>query len=512
MKNILLSLFLFLTTLYLTAQAPSIEWQKSLGGSEFDAAYSIQQTTDGGYIVAGESYSTNGDVTGNHGDYDYWVVKLSTTGVIEWQKSLGGSGYDVGWNIQQTTDGGYIVIGYANSTDGDVMGNHGDFDYWVVKLSSTGSIEWQKSLGGSGEDRGYSIQQTTDGGYIVAGQSASTNGDVTGNHGGNDYWVVKLSSTGSIIWQKSLGGTGSDVGRSIQQTTDGGYIVAGTSNSIDGDVTGNHGDFDYWVVKLSSTGAIIWQKTLGGTGSDNAYSIRQTTDGGYVVAGTSNSNDGDVTGNHGDFDYWIVKLSSTGSIIWQKSLGGSGIDWATSSQQTTDGGYIVIGGSNSIDGDITASLGINDYWVVKLSSTGSITWQKSLGGSRNDVGWSIQQRTDGGFIIAGTSDSNDGDVTGNNGNSDYWVIKLSASVGVNEINVFNEFSVYPNPTSSQIKLKVKTDLIGAVYTIYDNMGKVVKSGKVKTENTIIELDDLSNGIYLLNVGGNSQQTFKVIKN
>jgi len=454
MKNILLSLFLFLTTLYLTAQAPSIEWQKSLGGSEFDAAYSIQQTTDGGYIVAGESYSTNGDVTGNHGDYDYWVVKLSTTGVIE----------------------------------------------------------WQKSLGGSGEDRGYSIQQTTDGGYIVAGQSASTNGDVTGNHGGNDYWVVKLSSTGSIIWQKSLGGTGSDVGRSIQQTTDGGYIVAGTSNSIDGDVTGNHGDFDYWVVKLSSTGAIIWQKTLGGTGSDNAYSIRQTTDGGYVVAGTSNSNDGDVTGNHGDFDYWIVKLSSTGSIIWQKSLGGSGIDWATSSQQTTDGGYIVIGGSNSIDGDITASLGINDYWVVKLSSTGSITWQKSLGGSRNDVGWSIQQRTDGGFIIAGTSDSNDGDVTGNNGNSDYWVIKLSASVGVNEINVFNEFSVYPNPTSSQIKLKVKTDLIGAVYTIYDNMGKVVKSGKVKTENTIIELDDLSNGIYLLNVGGNSQQTFKVIKN
>ena len=316
----------------------------------------------------------------------------------------------------------------------------------------------------------------------------------------------------SIEWQKSLGGSGSDIGRSIQQTTDGGYIVVGESNSTNGDVTGNHGDFDYWVVKLSSTGAIIWQKTLGGTGSDNAYSIRQTTDGGYVVAGTSNSNDGDVTGNHGDFDYWIVKLSSTGSIIWQKSLGGSGIDWATSSQQTTDGGYIVIGGSNSIDGDITASLGINDYWVVKLSSTGSITWQKSLGGSRNDVGWSIQQRTDGGFIIAGTSDSNDGDVTGNNGNSDYWVIKLSASVGVNEINVFNEFSVYPNPTSSQIKLKVKTDLIGAVYTIYDNMGKVVKSGKVKTENTIIELDDLSNGIYLLNVGGNSQQTFKVIKN
>jgi len=512
MKNILLSLFLFLTTLYLTAQALSIEWQKSLGGSEFDAAYSIQQTTDGGYIVAGESYSTNGDVTGNHGDYDYWVVKLSTTGVIEWQKSLGGSGYDVGWNIQQTTDGGYIVIGYANSTDGDVMGNHGDFDYWVVKLSSTGSIEWQKSLGGSGEDRGYSIQQTTDGGYIVAGQSASTNGDVTGNHGGNDYWVVKLSSTGSIIWQKSLGGTGSDVGRSIQQTTDGGYIVAGTSNSIDGDVTGNHGDFDYWVVKLSSTGAIIWQKTLGGTGSDNAYSIRQTTDGGYVVAGTSNSNDGDVTGNHGDFDYWIVKLSSTGSIIWQKSLGGSGIDWATSSQQTTDGGYIVIGGSNSIDGDITASLGINDYWVVKLSSTGSITWQKSLGGSRNDVGWSIQQRTDGGFIIAGTSDSNDGDVTGNNGNSDYWVIKLSASVGVNEINVFNEFNVYPSPTSSQITLKVNANLVGAVYTIYDNMGKVVMSGKINTENTVIELDNLSNGIYLFTIGENSQQTFKVIKN
>ncbi|MDR0793182.1 MAG: T9SS type A sorting domain-containing protein [Chitinophagaceae bacterium] len=411
------------------AQAPAIQWQKSLGGSAFDNAYSVQQTTDGGYIVAGYSKSNNdGDVSGNHGNFDYWIVKLDNTGAIQWQKSLGGSSDDQAMSIQQTTDGGYIVAGISRSNDGDVSGNHGgDGDYWVVKLDNTGAIQWQKSLGGSGDDWAYSVQQTTDGGYIVAGVSNSNDGDVIDNHDNNaDYWIVKLDNTGAIQWQESLGGSGYDGAQSIQQTTDGGYIVAGYSSSNNGNVSGNHGSDDYWIVKLNNTGAIQWQESLGGSGDDEAYSIQQTTDGGYIVAGYSWSNDGNVSGNHGIDDYWIVKLNNTGDIQWQKSLGGSSFEWANSIQQTTDGGYIVAGESSSNNGDVTGNHGGNDYWVVKLDNTGAMQWQKSLGSSAYDEeAYSIQQTTDGGYIVVGNSGSNDGDVTGNHGNADFWVVKLA---------------------------------------------------------------------------------------
>ncbi len=252
---------------------------------------------DGGYIVAGKSSSNDGDVTNHHGSIgsmDYWVVKLDSTGTIQWQKCLGGTYGEVGYSIQQTDDDGYIVAGYSSSNDGDVTNNHGSVDYWVVKLDSLGTIQWQKCLGGSRDEEGYSIQQTADGGYIVAGSTYSKDGDVTNNHGKSDYWVVKLDSTGTIQWQKCLGGTHDDEALSIQQTADGGYIVAGDSGSNDGDVTNNHGKTDYWIVKLDSTGIIQWQKCLGGSSYDEALSIQQTADGGYIVAGGTESHDGDV--------------------------------------------------------------------------------------------------------------------------------------------------------------------------------------------------------------------------
>lgn len=501
MKKLTLFLAVNLFLIQTNAQAPDIEWQKSLGGSVHDQAYSIQQTTDGGYIVAGFSYSNDGDVSGNHGDADYWVAKLNSIGNIEWQKSFGGSDYDETYSIQQTTDGGYIVAGYSKSNDGDVTGHHGSFysDYWIVKLDNTGNIQWQKSLGGSISDWVYSIQQTTDGGYIVAGSSNSNNGDVTGNHGGYDYWVVKLYSTGNIEWQKSLGGSDDEWAESIQQTTDGGYIVAGYTNSNDGDVTGNHGGYgyDYWIVKLDNSGNIEWEKSLGGSGNDYANSIQQTTDGGYIVAGFSDSNDGDVTGNHGHWDYWIVKLDSTGSIQWQKSLGGSAYDYAYSIQQTADGGYIVAGDSDSNNGDVSGNHGQLDYWIVKLNSCGNILWQKSLGGSSGDYARSIQQTTDGGYIVAGFSESNDGDVTGNHGITDYWIVKLGPdNLSTNEINRKDNFSIYPNPVKDILTIEgiaPNTRLI-----ITDLTGKTILSTTVKSRIESIDVSGLPVGVYFIN--------------
>ena len=328
-------------------QAPGIEWQKCLGGSSFDYGSSIEQTSDGGYIVSGGSYSIDGNVTGNHGSQDSWVVKLDKSGEVVWQKCLGGSSSDYGGSIKQTSDGGYIVAGFSNSNDGNVTGNHGSQDSWVVKLDESGDVVWQKCLGGSSSDYVHNIEQTSDGGYIVVGFSNSNDGNVTGNHGGKDSWVVKLDTSGNVVWQKCLGGSSSDFGSSIEQTSDGGYIVAGGSNSTDGNVTGNHGSQDSWVVKLDTSGDVVWQKCLGGSSSESANSIEQTSDGGYIVSGYSNSNDGNVTGNHGSQDSWVVKLDKSGDVVWQKCLGGSSIDYGNGIKQTSDGGYIVAGYSGS---------------------------------------------------------------------------------------------------------------------------------------------------------------------
>jgi len=410
---------------HLTASVPQIVWQKCLGGSRLDEANSVQQTADGGCIVAGDTNSTDGDVSGNRGARDAWLVKLDSVSTIQWQKCLGGSRYDEANSVQQTTDG-YIVAGDTNSNDDDVSGNHGNYDAWVVKLDSVSTIQWQKCLGGSRYDYAINIQQTTDGGYIVAGLTNSTNGDVSGNHGNYDAWVVKLDSVGNIQWQKCLGGSHNEEANSVQQTADRGYIVVGDTNSTDGDVSGNHGNYDAWVVKLDSAGNIKWQKCLGGSRYDEANSVQQTADGGYIVAGDTNSIDGNVKGNHGNYDSWVVKLDKVGNIRWQKCLGGSRNEEAISIQQITDKGYIVAGDTNSTDGDVSGNHGDYDSWVVKLDSIGHIQWQKCMGGSAYDDSWSARQTTDGRYIAAGLTFSNDGDVSGNHGNGDAWAVKLDA--------------------------------------------------------------------------------------
>ncbi len=478
--------------------------------------------------MAGYSSSYNGDVSGNHDSTDVWVVKLNSSGNIQWQKCLGGTMADYGYSIQQTTDGGYILIGTTDSNNGDVSGNHGCSDVWVVKLNSGGNIQWQKCLGGTSFDYGFSIQQTTDGGYILTGQTDSNNGDVSGIHFNNpnyqtpDVWLVKLSSTGAIQWQKCLGGSSSDSGSSIEQTIDGGYIVVGSTSSINGDVIGNHFQFtsDVWVVKLGSTGAIQWQKCLGGTKTDFGNSILQTLDGGYIVAGGTDSNDGDALGNHqttgggGIYDAWVVKLSSAGNIQWQKCLGGGYIEKAFSIQQTADGGYIVLGGAGSDNGDVIGNHGpgfeMSDAWTVKLNSTGEIQWQKCLGGSGYECGYSINQVVDGGYILTGRTQSNDGDVSGNHGKKDSWVVKLSSVITSTGqiITSTKNLQISPNPATSSIILKSITSMVGKTYEVFNVQGKTVLSGRISAEEMQLFTEGLPVGIYTILTEG---QAAKLVK-
>jgi hypothetical protein len=240
--------------------APVIEWQKCLGGSWDDYATSVQQTFDGGFIVTGWTYSTDGLVTGNHGACDVWVVKMDAAGNPQWEKTYGGSGSDFAYYILQSADSGYIVAGISTSTDGDLTENKGLDDVWVLKLDATGNIEWQRSLGGSNYDDAYSVIETPGGGFVFAARSASSDGDVSTNHGGYDYWIFKLDGVGNLMWEKSFGGTHDDKAHSIDIAAANGFIISGYSDSDDGDLTENHGLIDYWVIKLDSNGNLLWQK------------------------------------------------------------------------------------------------------------------------------------------------------------------------------------------------------------------------------------------------------------
>jgi PKD repeat protein len=410
--------------------APSVVWQKCLGGSSLDVTGAIHQTADGGYVVAGVTNSTGGGIPERHSEYDVWVMRLDATGGPVWQRCLGGSQDDVPTAVQQTTDGGYVVAGQTRSNDGDVSGNHGSEDAWVVKLDATGDLLWQRCLGGSYYDVALAVQQTVDGGYVVAGGTCSNDGDVTGNHGSEDAWVVKLDATGAVVWQRCLGGTVGDWARAVRQTSDGGYIVAGCTYSTDGDLaglTGYPGLCDFWVVKLDATGELLWQRTPGASYGADAYAVQQTPDGEYIVAGWTVSTDGNVTGHHGSEDYWVVKLNATGELLWQTCLGGSDDDEARAISLTSDGGYILVGQTSSNDGDVTGNHGRTDIWMVKLNGAGDLLWQKCLGGSNDEGAGGVQQTADGGYIVAGYTESTDGDVTGYLGGlADGWIVKSSA--------------------------------------------------------------------------------------
>jgi hypothetical protein len=492
MKNLLFILF----SINCLAQVPTIEWQKSFGGSDSDYGYSIKQTNDGGYITVGATKSNDAITPGNHhGNYDVYVIKTNNSGNVEWQKTIGGSGYDVGISVIQTLDNGYIISGYTSSNDGDISLNHGLFDSLVIKLDALGNIAWLKTYGGSQNDYAYTIIQTNDGGYMIAGNSNSNDNQVSINKGLLDGWVVKLDALGTIEWEKTFGGTNIEYINSILQTTDNGYIFVGHTYSNDGDVTQNQGNCDAWIVKLNPNGIIEWQKTYGGNEVDFLYAIQQTPDGGYISCGQTESSNGDLSINRGISDAWVLKLNSIGNITWNSTYGGSSDDSLASIIQTPNGDYIMSGATNSNDIDITTNNGESDGWIVKISSIGNLIWQKTLGGSALDGINAMVKTTDNGFSCIGYAFSNNGDVTLNHGSSDLWIIKFAPESLTNNIFQSDKIYLFPNPTTSVLNLQTaQLDVIDKI-CIIDIFGKIIElttqsSNQIKTQN-------LASGTYFI---------------
>lgn len=423
-----LILFYFIISfINVQAQSPSIQWQKTLGGTTEDVGFIISNTSDSGFVSGGVIRSNDGNVTGQHGAWDLWVVKQSKTGVLQWQKALGGSRDERGTIVFQTQDGGFLVGGTTASNNGNVSGNHGGFDIWIIKLTASGAIQWQKALGGSNNENLVSLKQNSNGEIFIGGTTYSSNGNVTGFHGTSDFWVIKLSGTGTLLWQKTLGGSGEEIANQLQITSDGGCVIAGTTSSVNGDVTDYQGGVrDYWIVKLSASGTLQWEKTLGGSGDEMRIGI-QVTSSGFIIGGRTTSTDGDVIGNHGFTDLWIVKLNNSGEVLWKKTMGGTEFEEFYTINQTSDKGFIIGAGTYSNNGDVTGNHGGEDIWIIKLDSNGVKKWSHVTGSSSTDWVHFVQQTKDGGYIINGIAQANNGDVSGFHGKVDIWAVKLDAS-------------------------------------------------------------------------------------
>jgi hypothetical protein len=414
-------------------------WDKTFGGNDRDEPYAgIVPASGGGYLVGGFSKSNvSGDKSENgRGNEDFWVIKINSNGTKQWDRTYGGIGVDVMTSIVATSDGGFLLGGYSNSDASREKSenSYGSFDYWLVKIDANGQKQWDKTLGGGADDILTGIGLAPDGGFVLGGSSSSSSSGLKSenNRGISDYWAVKISATGQKQWDRTFGGTGSQSMTTLAIVSDGGILLGGWSTSnVSGDKSENsRGGWDYWIVKLSGNGQKQWDRTFGGGQDDILEVILPTTDSGFLLGGTSPSNNsGDKSeSNRGGADFWLVKINSNGQKSVDKTFGGAGIDEMCSIIATSEGGFLLSGSStsNSFGEKSENSRGSKDFWILKINSNNEKQWDKTFGGVGDDNRPKIIPTLEGGFILGGYSDSN---ISGekseiSRGSRDYWIIKM----------------------------------------------------------------------------------------
>jgi hypothetical protein len=418
-----------------------LDWSKTIGGSSEESTNSVVATSDGGILILGYTNSYDGDIVKSHDLVDVLLTKVDANGNLIWTKTIGGSLNDYGMSIIASTDGNYVIAGYSASSNGDVPGNVGQHDFYIAKITEQGNIIWSKNYGFSGHDHAHKIIQTKDGGFFIAGfadysgidESGGTQDNGAGHeighknvlHGVGEYLGVKLDSNGEFLWYRYFGGTQNDRVNDIVEAEDGGIIMVGYSESSDFDVAHNKGSYDYWVIKIHSNGNLHWKENYGGSGIDQAYGITKTGNNSYLIVGRSNSSDGQVKNAKGNFDGWVIHINDHGHLIWEKSFGGESFDVATTIKKISNGNFVVVGNSRG-SFDEKPNNGQNDFWLFEIDNkaNSNIYWQKTFGGSNIDVATDFYQTSKKELIVVGESQSNNQDVPSNKGGNDLWVIKL----------------------------------------------------------------------------------------
>ena len=471
---------------------PTIEWQKRYGGTSGDWADHLIQNPDGSHLLVGSTMSNDGNVSGNKGMTDGWVVKIDAQGDIIWKKCYGGSSLDGLTNGIRLPDGGYVLVGSSLSNNGDVTGNRGGGDAWVIRIDSVGTRVWTKCFGGSGYDRAESIIQTLDGGFLVTAYTNSTNGDGIGNHGEQDALILKLATNGTPQWKKVLGGISFDGLGFPVQNADSSYTVAGYKNALN----------FAWVVGLSKTGDQLWENNFGGTGGNEIGAIIKDSTGGYFLGGTVRYNS-NLPGFHGGADYWVVKIDEDREVVWQKCYGGNDEDEFKTMKLLPNGSLLLMGTTKSIDGDLAGLNGA--AWIVNINALGEIVWSQTMGVStvNNDRLFAATIHPTLGFVmLAGALSSNASNLPPPLGPSegDFWLVKLASFTTANHPSVIPSFaSVYPNPVDRVLHIDSPepvqvelTDLMGRALL---NLTTSAFSSHSKSMD--IEVSHLPTGLYHL---------------
>jgi hypothetical protein len=435
-----IAVFLLLPLVLACAESPpQVVWQRSYGGTNADNNAGVLLTSDGQFVLTGNTFSgaTGNKTSPKAGDYDGWVFGIDANGNKLWDFSYGGTNTDGLATIRQTTNGDFIAVAFSTSkaSGNKTSTNYGSFDGWLIRFDTNGTKVWDKDFGGTGIDLLGNLLLTEDGGCIAGGGtwSAFSGNRTTTNYGVQDGWLLRLDSLGNTIWETNLGGAGFDAVARVRPTSDGGYILGNGSDSAPGatKTSANYGGTDFWIVKLNSSGIKEWEKSYGGTFSEDLDDVIPTADGGYIVGGDSSSG---VSGNKtstkfGGSDFWLIKLDSAGDKVWEKTFGGGTNDELETLLITSDGGYLLAGTSQSdVSGNKTsANYGGQDYWLVKTDADGNKLWEMSLGGTLDDGLDDVQPLAGGGYLLTGTSRSH---VSGNKtvdtfGSADFWVVKLA---------------------------------------------------------------------------------------
>ena len=357
----------------------SIIWHKTYGGIDDDIATNITKTSDGGYILSGYSQSPN-DQCGNQsnaGFFDYWLLKIDGNGNSMWCQNFGYSGNDQAFDVFETQDGGFFATGYFDVTasggegNNDRSGNgnnHGVGEYWAIKMDNQGDFIWTRYFGGNHFDKCHDAIETEDHGFLLIGTSESlqeANSDIINPRGTFDYWVVKVDASGNKAWVKNFGGVEIDQAYAICATNDGNYFIVGDSRSNDQDVAVNYGNADVWLTKISPSGELLMNKSFGGDQFESAKSIYPISDGNYLISGSSRSQTNDVSANNGGNDAWVFVMDAQGTLLFEKAIGGTSLDFAEDAIQS-NGKLIVVGNTESNDGDIPLNKGIKDLLIVKI--------------------------------------------------------------------------------------------------------------------------------------------------
>ncbi len=504
--------FLFFIFFSTTGFSQDILWEKSFGGKQADYLMDAEPTADYGFILAGSSLSKkSGNKTdGNNGDLDYWIWKMNENGDLDWQKNFGGNGQDKLRCIKLTNDGGFILAGSSNSDKGfdKNEASKGNVDFWVIKLNANGGEEWQRTIGGTGQDELMSIAITREGGYILGGSSSSEiSGDKTlDTFGGLDYWIVKLDRKGQTEWQQVFGGQYNDIVRSVVPMTDGGYLIGGSSNSPEsGNKTEkNLGLNDYWILKLDNKGKLQWQKTIGGKQDDQLFVVHQTFDKGIILGGNSNSeaDQSKSKSNDNGTDFWLVKMDETGKMLWQETYDIAQRDVLISLVENKDhtlllGGYSQGESRNNALGKKKAVEGTDDYVAIKITETGTEIWRKTVGSNGQDLLKKVIETRDGGYLLAGTSNPQAFPSSSIAQNSKGLLSGISYSNGQNQAvqDTKNDINKEISNTSDEVNQKIKDNTIAASNKVSEGLG-LDKDSPLKLgagENSPLNLGKIGDG-------------------